>query len=110
LPWVFAALFVLTVAAVLLYQLSYRYRKRRNKVINRENKQFEEIKDNIEFIKTAGAEEKEIRQNKKSFRNDAKSIFPIALSKSLYGTIPNYILLEYMPVVLLLFLADNGKF
>ena len=106
-PLIFLALIFLTLIATLLYQLSYYYRQRRKRTINQENKQFEEIKNNIEHIKIAGAEEIEIQKNKKSMKDTAKKLFPLALSKSLYGAIPNYILLEYMPVILLLCLGKG---
>ncbi|CAG8592168.1 1902_t:CDS:1, partial [Ambispora leptoticha] len=106
-PLVFLALLFLAVIATLLYQLTYHYRKRRNRVVYQENKQFEEIKNNLEYIKITGAEAIEIRKNKKSMKDTAKNLFPLALSKSLYGTIPNYILLDYMPVVLLLCLGKG---
>lgn len=102
-PWLLLALFILTVTATLLYQLSYRYRMRRNKAIQRENKYFEEIKDNIEYVKIVGAEKKEISKNKRLIKSDTKNMFYFALSKSLYATIPNYAMLKYLPVVLLFF-------
>ena len=100
-PWVFFTLVSLSWIAILFYRLAYHYRKKRSLNIHQENKQFEEIKNNIEYIKVSGSEKIEIQKNKVSMRMTAKSLFPLALTKSLYGTIPNYIILEYAPVVLL---------
>jgi glucose-6-phosphate 1-dehydrogenase len=92
----------------LLYQLSYRFRLRRNKSLQKENKNFEEIKDNIEYIKATGSEKTEIQKDQKLMKKTSRNLFALALSKSLYGTIPNYILLEYLPVFLLFTLAKTG--
>jgi ABC-type multidrug transport system fused ATPase/permease subunit len=110
-PWILLALFILAVVAYLFYRLSYRYRLQRNKAIQKENKYFEEIKNNIQYIKTTGSERAEIDKNKKLAKAEKKNFLSLALSKSLYGSIPNYIMLEYMPIILLFFLGGKeGKF
>jgi ATP-binding cassette, subfamily B, multidrug efflux pump len=106
-PWIFFALLGLALVATLLYQLAYYYRKKRNLNIHRENKQFEEIKNNIEYIKVSGSEKIEMQKNRASMKKTAKSLFPLALAKSLYGTIPNYIILDYAPVILLLLAGEK---
>ena len=40
-------------------------------------------------------------------KKTAKSLFPLALTKSLYGTVPNYIILDYVPVILLLLAGEK---
>ncbi|CAI2163586.1 2060_t:CDS:2 [Funneliformis geosporum] len=86
--------------------LSYHYRTRRNRAIQRENKHFEEIKDNVEYVKISGAEKKEIAKNKKLIKNDTKNMLFFALSKSLYATIPNYAMLKYLPITLLFLVQE----
>jgi len=102
-PWLLLALLIITATAVLLYQLAYHYRIRRIRAIQRENKHFEEIKDNVEYVKINGAEKKEISKNKRLIKNGTKNMLFFALSKSLYATIPNYSMLKYLPVILLFF-------
>lgn len=110
-PWILLALLVLSVVAYLFYRLSYRHRLRRNRVIQKENKYFEEIKNNVQYIKATGSEKVEINKSKKQAKEEKKNFLSLALSKSLYGSVPNYILLEYMPIFLLFFLGGKeGKF
>ena len=99
-------LFILGVVAIILYQFAYYYRLKRTKSIQRENKHFEELKNNIEYIKTVGSEKQEVRRNDKLLKNNLKNVLHLAGSKSLYATLPNYALLEYLPVI---FLIAIGK-
>ena len=59
-PWCLGALVILVVIVPLLYYLSYRYRLKRDREFEKENKRFRELRENIEYVKVTGNEEKEI--------------------------------------------------
>src|SRR4051795_5705157 len=92
---------MVSVVSLFLFLFAYRYRLQRTKSIQKENKRFEEIKNNIEYIKISGAEKQEIRKNKIFSTNNLKNIFALAFSKSLFATIPNYVMVEILPILFL---------
>nr|CAG8557813.1 10663_t:CDS:10 [Entrophospora candida] len=93
--------------AFVLFRLTYRHRKQRLNFIQKENKRFEEIKNNIEYIKITGAEKKEIRKTKQFLKNNWRNILNLSFTKSLYASITNYVLLEFLPVFFLIFFVGN---
>jgi len=64
------ALFVLILIASALFHITYRYRLKRINFIQRENKRFEEIKNNIEYVKVSGAEKREIKKSRQFLKNN----------------------------------------
>ncbi|MEG7978471.1 MAG: hypothetical protein NY202_00680 [Mollicutes bacterium UO1] len=103
-----AALLILTVTGLILYQWAYRPRFRRVKDIQRENSHFEELKTNIEYIKTTGTEKKEIEKNNNLVTKNLKKIFPLVTSKAVFATIPNYLLVNALPLPFLLIADKRG--
>ncbi|CAG8646154.1 12018_t:CDS:2, partial [Ambispora gerdemannii] len=101
-------LFILTVAGLLLYQLAYRPRWRRTRNIQRENKHFEELKENTEYIKITGTEKQEIKKNKSLLHKNLKKILPLAVNKSLFATVPNYLMVKALPLPFLLAANSRG--
>ncbi|CAJ0761146.1 16105_t:CDS:2 [Entrophospora sp. SA101] len=87
---------------------AYRPRFRRVKDIQRENSHFEELKTNIEYIKTTGTEKKEIEKNNNLVTKNLKKIFPLVASKSVFATIPNYLLVKALPLPFLLIADTRG--
>jgi len=88
--------------------IAYRYRLRRTKSIQKENKLFEEIKNNIEYIKIIGSEKQEI---KKSNFFSSGDVFALSFSKALYATIPNYVMIKILPILFLILVAgQDGVF
>lgn len=108
LPWLLLALFILTVSGLILYQFTYRFRWQRTKKIQQENKHFEELKENTEYIKITGNESEEIQKNNRLIKKNLGSIFYLVISKSLFATIPNYLLLEIFPVFFLIAAYQRG--
>jgi ABC-type multidrug transport system fused ATPase/permease subunit len=105
--WVSFSLFILALTALVLFRLAYRYRKRRLNFIQRENKRFEEVRNNIEYIKVTGAEKKEIKKSKQFLKNNWKNILGLSFTKSLYASITNYVLLEFLPIFFLIFFVGG---
>jgi ABC-type multidrug transport system fused ATPase/permease subunit len=105
--WVSFSLFILALTALVLFRLTYRYRKQRLNFIQKENKRFEEIKNNIEYIKIRGAEKKEIKKSKQFLKNNWRNILNLSFTKSLYASITNYVLLEFLPIFFLIFLVGG---
>ena len=68
----------------------------------RENKRFKELRDNIEYVKTIGAEEKELKDNNALLNSNLRKNFSFILSKSTYATVPSYLLRHSIPLVFLL--------
>src|SRR5436309_2947228 len=97
---------MVSVVSLFLFLFAYRYRLQRTKSIQKENQRFEEIKNNIEYIKISGAEKQEIKKSKTFSNNNLKNIFALVFSKSLYATIPNYVMVEIFPILLLIFLVN----
>lgn len=96
-PWCLGALIILIILVPLLYYLSYRYRLKRDKEIDKENKRFKELKDNIEYIKSTRAETMEIKQSNKQFTNNLRKNYGFVFTKSIYATVPSYILVRFIP-------------
>ena len=104
--WCLGALIILIILVPLLYYLSYRYRLKRDKEIDKENKRFKELKDNIEYIKSTGAESKEIKQSNQQFIDNLRKNYSFVFTKSIYATVPSYILVRFIPFF---FLIINGQ-
>jgi len=100
-------LFFLSLVAFRLYRLSYYYRSRRTRQIQKENKHLTELENNLEYIKTVGSERKEIHEHQLLLKNNLKNAVFLAISKSLYATLPNYALLKYLPILFLLLVKDK---
>ncbi|CAI2189138.1 7622_t:CDS:2 [Funneliformis geosporum] len=102
------ALLVLVVVGLLLYQIAYRPRFRRTKDVQQENKHFEELKNNLEYIKITGTEKKEIEKNDNLVTKNLKKIFPLVAGKTTFATIPNYLLVKALPLPFLLVAETRG--
>lgn len=89
-------------SAVLLYWLAYYYHLKKNERMARENKRFKELRDNIEYVKTIGAEEKELKDSNTLLNSNLRKNFSFILSKSAYATVPSYLLRHSIPLVFLL--------
>ncbi|CAG8464038.1 1072_t:CDS:2 [Ambispora leptoticha] len=96
-----------SLTALILFRLAYRYRKQRLNFIQKENKRFEEIKNNIEYIKIKGAEKKEIKKSRQFLKNNWRNILSLSFTKSLYASITNYVLLEFLPIFFLIFFVGG---
>lgn len=107
-PWLLLSLLILTVSALMLYQFAYRFRWQRTKKVQQENKYFEELKENTEYIKITGTEREEIQENNRLIEKNLDSILYLAISKSLFATIPNYLLLKILPVFFLIAAHQQG--
>jgi ABC-type multidrug transport system fused ATPase/permease subunit len=105
-PWCLGALAILAILVPVLYYLSYRYKLKRDREFEKENKRFKELRDNIEYIKTTGAENKEIKQSNQQFTNNLRKNYAFIATKSIYATIPSYILVRFIPF---LFLVMSGQ-
>lgn len=106
-PGVLFSLLFLMLIAFLLFKLTYSYRLKRLKFIQKENKRFEEIKNNIEYVKVTGAEKKEINKSRQFLRNNWKNVVRLSFTKSLYAAIPNYVILEILPIIFLPFFVGS---
>jgi len=89
-----------------LYYISYRYKLKRDREFEKENKRFKELRDNVEYIKTAGAENKEIKQSNQQFAKNLRKNYAFIAIKSIYATIPSYILVRFIPFI---FLVMSGQ-
>ncbi|KLL01703.1 MAG: ABC transporter, MsbA-related [Mycoplasmataceae bacterium RC_NB112A] len=107
-PWLLAALLILTIIGLVLYQWACRPRFRRTKDIRHENNRFEELKTNLEYIKITGTEKKEIEKNDSLITKNLKKIFPLVASKAAFATVPNYLLLKTLPLPFLLIAETQG--
>lgn len=107
-PWILLALFILVFTAFVLFRLTYSYRLKRLKFVQKENKRFEEVKNNIEYIKTRGAEKSEIKKSRRFLKNNWKDVFYLSFTKSLYAAVPNYVILEILPIFFLAFFVSQG--
>jgi len=96
----------LAVLVPILYYISYRYKLKRDREFEKENKRFKELKDNIEYVKTTGAEKKEIKQSNQQFDRNLRKNYTFIATKSIYATIPSYILVRFIPF---LFLVMSGQ-
>jgi ABC-type multidrug transport system fused ATPase/permease subunit len=105
-PWCLTALLILVILVPTLYYISYRYKLKRDRSFDRENKRFKELRDNLEYIKTTGAEIREIRESKRQFTNNLRKNYAFMTTKSIYATIPSYILVRFIPF---LFLVMSGQ-
>ncbi|RHZ35541.1 ATP-binding cassette domain-containing protein [endosymbiont GvMRE of Glomus versiforme] len=107
-PWLLGALLILTIFGLLLYLLAYLPRLRRTKDVQQENKHFEELKTNIEYIKIVGSEKEEIKKNDNLVTKNLKKIFPLVVGKTTFATVPNYLLVKALPLPFLLFAETRG--
>lgn len=105
-PWLTLTLSLLSMVGIRLYYLSYYHRSRRMRIIQKENKHFAELENNLEYVKTVGSEKEEIHKHRKLLKGNLKNAISLAASKSLYATLPNYVLLSYLPVLFLFFVKD----
>ncbi|CAG8785696.1 24811_t:CDS:2, partial [Racocetra persica] len=108
-PWCLAALLFLIILVPTLYYFSYRYKLKRDREFDRENKRFKELKDNLEYIKTTGAEDREIQQSQQQFTNNLRRNYAFVLTKSIYATIPSYILVRFIPFTFLVISGQASK-
>jgi len=96
----------LAVLVPILYYISYQYKLKRDQEIDKENKRFKELRDNIEYIKTTGTENKEIEQSNQQLANNLQKNYAFVVTKSIYATIPSYVLVRFIPF---LFLVMSGQ-
>jgi hypothetical protein len=63
---------------------------------------------NIEYIKVTGAEKKEIKKNNNLLTKNLKKIFSLVSSKTVFATVPNYLLVKTLPLPFLLVAETKG--
>ncbi|CAJ0838457.1 12329_t:CDS:10 [Entrophospora sp. SA101] len=61
-----------------------------NKRVAQEDKNFKELSDNVEYIKTVGAEKEAIKKNNNALDSNLKKKLPFVFAKATYATIPTH--------------------
>ena len=102
------ALAILIILVPILYYISYRYKLKRDREFEKENKRFKELRSNIEYIKTTGAENQEIERSNQQFTNNLRKNYTFIALKSVYATIPGYILVRFIPFLFLIISGQLG--
>jgi ABC-type multidrug transport system fused ATPase/permease subunit len=105
--WCLGFLAIMGGSAIILYWLTYRYHLKRNKRIEKENKYFKELNDNLEYVKISGAVKKETKKSNNLLENNLKKNVSFVLAKSTYATVPSYLLRYGIPLVFLYYYTGS---
>ncbi|CAJ0749197.1 12217_t:CDS:10 [Entrophospora sp. SA101] len=76
--------------AARIYNRTYYYHLEKNKRVAQEDKNFKELSDNVEYIKTVGAEKEAIKKNNNALDSNLKKKLPFVFAKATYATIPTH--------------------
>ena len=98
-PWCLGFLVIMALSAALLYWIAYYYHYQKNQRMQKEDKNFKELSDNIEYIKTVGTEKEEIKKNNILLNSNLRKSHSFVLAKSAYATVPSYLLRHGVPLI-----------
>ncbi|CAI2171415.1 8198_t:CDS:2 [Funneliformis geosporum] len=83
---------ILAILVPVLYYISYRYKLKRDREFEKENKRFKELKDNVEYVKTTGTENQEIKKSNQQFASNLRKNYAFVATKIMSGQVSGAIL------------------